>query len=171
MPTSKGVPGVLSALWGQVPSNMRLYAESLVGKESPITEADFSESDLEALRSTVRTASERGSKDYFSYHDYPVTEDPQHGAWWDTVKSSFTDPSFRGQTSVGQGNYHTDPEGNTIATDTYDWNSAKQAAELPIGDKLALIVRSLRDPLEIGNLMGNITGGSRPTRINLGNLK
>jgi len=167
MPMSKGIPEMM---WGQVPSNMRLYAESLAGKESPITEADFSESDLEALRSAVRAASERGSKDYFSYEDYPATEDPQQGAWLDTVKSSFTDPSFRGQTSVGQGNYHTDPAGNTIATDTYDWNAAKQAAELPTGDKLALIVQSLRDPLEIGNLMGNLAGGSRPTKINLGKL-
>ena len=42
--------GLLSSVYKKIPANMRIFAETLFGEEGPITEADYSEEDLQFLR-------------------------------------------------------------------------------------------------------------------------
>ena len=52
----------LSSLYGALPTNMRLFAEYMAGKEEPITERDFTAEELEFIRQQIAQQQQQNIK-------------------------------------------------------------------------------------------------------------
>lgn len=95
-----------------LPTPARLFLESMGGKRDPITEADFSPEELEAIRQLVeqpKTVKGVGYQDY----DPSMLEQPG--------LAGLLTPRGRVANSLGQFQYRKGPEGTTV-TDKYDFN-------------------------------------------------
>lgn len=93
-----------------LPTPARLYLETLAaGKREPITEADFSPQEIDAIQSLIAGAREPGS---VHYSDYGKDQPGLMG---------LLSPKGRVANSLGQFNYQQTPEG-TVVTDNYDFN-------------------------------------------------
>jgi len=102
--------GLLDDILGNVPTPVRLYYESVLrGKKDPITEGDFSDSELMAMRQLVGTNNAGGT----SYDNYKESDQPGI--------PGLLSPMGRVANSLGQFDYKADPEGITIS-DNYDFN-------------------------------------------------
>ena len=114
-----------------VPINARMFAQSLTGDTSPLTEADMNTADLDALRSAVSRAKADG-RSYFDYLDLDQADTPsrQRGIPFgepvtDMISRSLSDPAYRMKTTIGQAGFTDGHEGVTV-TDTYDFNGLNQ---------------------------------------------
>jgi len=95
-------------------------------------------------------------------------------------KKSFSDPSYRVKTSLGQFSYHTNDKGETIVTDSYDFNDAKELQDQnpTIIDKISNLVKyaSETDVNNYGmvrrfmSLFGSVQGKGADVTINLGKI-
>jgi hypothetical protein len=192
-----------------VPTNARLFGESLLGNTAPITEKDFSSEELQAmldlilkkstqdteretqLRSTVRSPESyaafpniKGGKDVsyddylkeknsklgtydktrgktsVQYNDYPDTAMPDTKGWMDSVKSSYTNPTYGVATSLGQFNAQ-DQDNHYQVQDQYNWNPSGPAS-------LSDLFEVLKRPEAIGNALMRLGPQvSRPVNINI----
>lgn len=102
---------MIDALMGATTPSKLFYDSVLRGKKEPITERDFSDTELQAMRGLVGTKPE-GS---IGYGDYGQTPFEQPGV------PGLATPQGRVANSLGQFNYKADPEGINIS-DNYDFN-------------------------------------------------
>jgi hypothetical protein len=123
--------------------------------------------------------------DRIDYEDYdktrelaaPQGEDQLEKPWWQMLKNSYDNPTYRMQTTVGGAGYETDPEGNTIINDKYDWNTnSAQYDDMRKGSKWDYLREHAGNPVAIGDMLGSIMAPAddpkvRQTRINLGKLQ
>jgi hypothetical protein len=117
-------------------------------------------------------------KPALEYNHYPdkVLGTLEQEGWTGMVGASFGRPGYRGATTIGSGNISQDEKGNTIISDTYDWNGGKQSTEATsLLDQLKMFGTNLGRPVALGNMLGNYLapadgGNTRPVRLNLGKI-
>jgi hypothetical protein len=105
-----------------LPTPARLYIEAMSGKQSPITEADFSKDELNAMRELMAVGNHGGGTDYGTYERAIPSPSLFNSPETTSVGlSGLLTPQGRVANSLGQFQYNRDPEGATI-TDQYDFN-------------------------------------------------
>ena len=118
-------------LYQQLPTNVRLYLEFLAGKDSPITEQDFTRDELEYMVNQLnkRNASptfdelfdEKSSVPVNAYYSEAVYDPENIGRFLETLQT----PEYRVQTSLGEYTGLKDDEGNfKRIVDAYNFNEA-----------------------------------------------
>lgn len=113
-----------------VPVNLRLLAKQFINPTT-VTEANFNQRELDALRDAVYNMNHTGNKKNIQYDDYPRTT--QGGGLQENplslIAKSFIDPGLATSYAVGRVNrIYKSPLGNTHLADTYNF---KPASEFP----------------------------------------
>lgn len=122
---------MFETLYQQLPTNVRLYLEFLAGKDSPITEQDFTRDELEYMVNQLnkRNASptfdelfdEKSSVPVNAYYSEAVYDPENIGRFLETLQT----PEYRVQTSLGEYTGLKDDEGNfKRIVDAYNFNEA-----------------------------------------------
>ena len=177
-----------------IPSNMKLFAQYMLGSNSPITEEDFTKEELQLMRSQILRQQaknqenedkwrnqvagmdqddpnfEMASKKLRSYEDTKdrTALDAYDDVDWDneSVLSSFSDPAYNLATTLGSYSAHQTPEG-LVVKDKYDWGDT-DTSKLSMGDKVKAILTadSVR---QAGNAIARTfrDSHSRPVEIKL----
>jgi hypothetical protein len=149
-----------------IPVNMRQYVSHLMGNRSPITESQFTPKDLDAIRFAINKSG-KGESGTFGYGDYSPAggstfASPSEGVV-DMLKSSFTDPAYRMETTLGQASYRRLPDGSYVVEDKYNFNAPSREIvnqELKKKNLLSLAADSYKERGISGilNLLGNVYG-------------
>ena len=170
------------------PINIEQYIGKLLGNRKTVTENDLWQSDLQALRNAV--GKKKTPEGIIEYGEYGPANEYQPSAWdegWghegpsalDALFSSYIDPKFRMETTLGAAKYHTDPNGDVIVQDTYDWGASPEYRDQKIkesGSKLGAVLQAYKTHGLTGgmNAAGNIFIGTdstgAPIRINIGKM-
>lgn len=124
-----------SLVKSMVPAQIRTFLGTLSGNRDPITEKDFTKSELEQARNAVIQSRERqtgkrftasgtpGKKDYKLEQSYdPSIKYEDYGKRMDSVRKDFSvgsDSAMRN--TLGRFSYEKTPEGRLIAKDNYDF--------------------------------------------------
>lgn len=171
-----------------VPVNAKTYVSALLGSRSGPSLADFTDSDLAVMRQTVRTAMQQNGgrpSGSFGYGQYrggkreAASEIDKPYGMLELAKKSFLDPSFRVETTIGQGRYSINDRNELEITDAYDFNRprgdvaqyANSEGLLQISKDMAGLVMHGRAPEALEtliNLVGPAAGESKPYTLNLG---
>jgi hypothetical protein len=117
------IQGVKNAL---IPVNVRQYVSHLTGNRSPITEAQFTPEDLDAIRYAIAKQG-GGASGLIGYGDYgpqgwSTFGDPKEGPL-DMLYKSYTDPAYRMETTLGGASYRRLPDGSYVVEDRYNFNA------------------------------------------------
>jgi len=118
-------------LYKQLPTNVRLYLEYLTGKDTPITEEDFTQDELEYMvnqlnkRDAAPTFDEifdkNSSVPVNAYYSEAVYDPENIGRFLETLQT----PEYRVQTSLGEYTGLKDDSGNfNKIVDAYNFNKA-----------------------------------------------
>jgi hypothetical protein len=128
-----------SVLRDLVPINMRQYAYTLAGGQSPLTEQDFSKDDLDTLKDAVERKIKQTGKmsGVIGYGDYAKdgTIAAENTGTLDTVSKSFSDPAFRLESTLGMARYTVNKKGEIEIHDAYDFNADKSLVDKSIREK------------------------------------
>jgi hypothetical protein len=177
-----------------VPTNARAYVRALAGARTPVDETFFQPEELAVIRDRVRSElepettqtplynSETGAENGLEVRYRPGapaggvnyrSPPSMGGAPADDVTTMMHSPDEIVNTTLGMFDYATQPNGDVIATDHYDFNTSRKLTLSEIA-KSALSTRSLAGaylPLrQLGGLMVPDDGNhGYPVRINLGN--
>lgn len=184
--------GILEDLYRQVPLNARLFADSLRGVTTPVTERDLRPDELAVLqgiydkrqrtlanetamiqrskfeddlkRDLIANAQKTAADKQVGYMGYHPTPDQYN--WLQSVYKTFTDPSYRIATSLG--NFGMENQGNNLRFyDKYNWNGDFATPINTLGDlwKQASFAR----PTETLNALAEMFAPkvSRPVEINI----
>ena len=178
--------GGSSVLTSVIPVNIRKFVSHLVGNKSPITEADFSQKDIQRLRESVRrkisqSGTPSGEIGYGDYGDSPHTYDFAMGQSGpvDMLVGSYTSPAFRLDTTLGMARYVVDENDDVIIEDRYNFNANREKINRILEDKgkfgTLLYAFKMNGYPGVLNAIGNIIGSTddeegTPVRINLGPL-
>jgi hypothetical protein len=169
-----------------IPVNMRMYLAHLTGDKTPLTEKNLWPSDLEAVkRAVARQMAKQPDAGVIGYGDYAPAPD-QFSSFADgpgilgIIGDSFSDPSFRLETTLGMARYQKDPSGNVVVRDRYNFNATRKQVQdaLDGRSKLGVLADALSKAGLPGllNAIGNIYGatddeGGTPVEINLGKVR
>jgi hypothetical protein len=165
------------------PAQVRTFASTLAGNREPITEKDFSESELQQIRDAIKRSRKRGSKS--STVDYPDYGDDKERQV-STFKDFSVLPGDAARNTLGRFRYEKTPEGRLVATDSYDFKDdlADRNPNIPkskdyegmsaLGKAGKLLVDSFNPkmgalttlPSRVGSAYVGKT--SRPVRLDLG---
>ncbi len=116
-------------LYQQLPTNVRLYLEFLAGKDTPITEQDFTADELQYMVNQLQSRDsaptfdelfdERQAVPVNAYYSEAVYNPENIGRFLETLQT----PEYRVQTSLGEYTGLKDEEGNfNKIVDAYDFN-------------------------------------------------
>ena len=121
-------------LWSRVPTNARLFLETIFGKKDRITEKDFKQDELKFIEDAIRTSMEfwndGRTKGAVKYEDW-LNNRVNPGWGLDTLWN----PNGRAMTSLGKFNYNYDAANDSYRVkDTYDFNprSGPSYGETPL---------------------------------------
>ena len=167
----------------RVPAQVRTFASTVAGNRDPITEKDFSDSELAQVQDAIKRSRKRGSKsqtvDYVDYGDDKARQ--QH-----TIKDFSVFPADAARNTLGRFKYEKTPEGRLVATDSYDFKDdlvdknpnipkSKDYEGLSALGKAAKLAKDSIDPKTGGmatlpSRIGSayIGKASRPVRLDLG---
>lgn len=117
-------------IYKQLPTNVRLYLEFLAGKDTPITEKDFTADELQYMVNQLQSRDSEPTFDELfdesravpvnAYYSEAVYNPENIGRFLETLQT----PEYRVQTSLGEYTGFKDEEGNfTKITDAYDFNA------------------------------------------------
>tara|TARA_Y100000310_G_scaffold314035_2_gene363047 strand:+ start:7737 stop:8261 length:525 start_codon:yes stop_codon:yes gene_type:complete len=173
----------------------------LLGSRGEITEENFTKKELEVLRETVKRSRQRmqrekesRAKDFefvglspratdigISYQDYPATQ-KLTGEFPSSIPSSlsslikrtsesFRDPATSLAMTIGLGDLSKDKKGNTIVTDTYNFNAASRE-ELNLAEVIRALTAggSLFGGMDVLGVLAVPRDEGRPININLGKI-
>ena len=147
------------------PTAGRTFLETVQGNKDEITEKNFNPAELAYLRNLIDSTGGRGNVQYFDYGNLARGQMKEGGARpMSTTPSmlSLGDVGGNIQTTLGRFTYATDPNGNLIVRDKYDFNPMSQnqgyaaAATGPFGMLHNYAERTVPQ------------GGGRNVNINLG---
>ena len=158
-------PTGLAGLYKKIPTNMRLLLENLVGKDTPITEKDFTNDELLQMvsdieRNTAFTSPTElkqqgvGVNAYAAPRGTRASEKFVDARYNDSLVRSFTDPRYTVATSLGR--YDAEDLGNQLRIrDEYNFN--KQQRDLPT-DPLSVLQHVFYSPELAGEYFANFIG-------------
>lgn len=108
-----------------VPTYVRTYGESVLGNRAPITENDFNEKELQALRSLITSPRKGDLPNVVGYYDYPKAnkELKNDGAFLGGGESYFDPNSTSLANTIGAFKYKKQPDGSYTIDDSYDWDA------------------------------------------------
>jgi len=87
MANGNGLPG----LYHKIPTNIRLFMEQVIGKDSPITEQDFTEEELEVMRDRMMAQEARNIKEEEGFRTaYERLNSPDYDLGWRMEQSPET---------------------------------------------------------------------------------
>lgn len=144
--------------FGPAPPALRLYAQTLAGDRSKITEDAFKPDELERLRGTAETALGKG-KSYFGYGDYGEKEPFAQGTH--AVYQALTDPAHSLAFTLGMANVKRNEDGSVAIKDRYHF-SAKPEKVQKLRDRPVELIKVLMEGLKnngllgVGNVLGNL---------------
>ena len=107
------------------PTSARTFLETVQGSREPITEANFSPAELQAIRQLIESTGGRGNVQYSDYANYMKQQRQEQGTIPMSLNPnilSMFDPIGNVQTTLGRFTYARDPSGNLVITDNYDFN-------------------------------------------------
>lgn len=183
-------PEMMPREFTPLPVNIKTYLSTLLGNRTGPSLSDFTPGDLDAIRRAAATSMKTTgqSQGTFGYGNYTGTartpgsrfDEPQ--GLWSLLMRSFTDPSFRAETTLGQAKYNVNDRGELEVRDTYNFNMprsevnayAQHEGGLQIWKDLTDLVRSGRgnEALETFiNMFGTSQEEGKPYTLNLGRLK
>jgi hypothetical protein len=161
-----------------VPVNMRAFVSHLTGNRDPITERDLSPADIKALQFAI-SKQQNPEQGVIGYGDYSPKGlagfDASQGPL-DILYSSYTDPSYRMETTLGSAKYKRLPDGSYVITDKYDFNAKRKDVREALSNRnfLTLLNDAFRANGLPGvlNLIGNTYGSTEdepgnPVRIQI----
>jgi hypothetical protein len=149
-----------------IPVNVRQYVSHLMGSRSPITEAQFTPEDLDAIRYAIakQGGGAAGSIGYGDYgpQGFSSFGDPREGPL-DMLYKSYTDPAYRMETTLGGASYRRLPDGSYVVEDRYNFNApSRQRVTNALREQglLSLANDAYRKNGLAGvlNLLGNVYG-------------
>jgi hypothetical protein len=171
-----------------IPSQVRTFAETVLGKRDPITEKNFNPAELQQIRNSIERSRARQQgkskiNETVGYEDYGDNTTMRQ-------KSTLTDfsvlPSDAARNTLGRFRYEKTPEGRLVATDKYDFLDdlvdknpniprSKDYENLSTLQKIGKLTTDTTNP-KIGGLstlpsrIGSAFVGatSRPVRVDLG---
>lgn len=111
-----------------IPAQVRTFASTLMGNRDPITEKDFTASELKQAKDAVVRSRERNAK---KLKDDPTVGYKDYGKNMDNTRQDSSigyDAAMRN--TLGRFKYEKTPEGRLVATDTYDFKD-DLAREVP----------------------------------------
>jgi hypothetical protein len=174
-----------------IPAQIRTFASTLAGNRDPITEKDFTQSELDQARSAImRSRTDQLKKfrkrkldETVGYQHYGDDEKRQK----DTMRDFSPLPQDAMRNTLGRFAYKKDPNGHLIATDSYDFKDdlvsenpkiprSKDYENLSTTEKIAKLAKDSLNVKEMGGLstlpsrVGSafIGKASRPVRLDLG---
>lgn len=174
-----------------IPAQIRTFASTLAGNRDPITEKDFTQSELDQARSAImRSRTDQLNKfrkrkldETVGYQHYGDDEKRQK----DTMRDFSPLPQDAMRNTLGRFAYKKDPNGHLIATDSYDFKDdlvsenpkiprSKDYENLSTTEKIAKLAKDSLNVKEMGGLstlpsrVGSafIGKASRPVRLDLG---
>ena len=146
-PMGEAIPSNVGSLYdvykNLVPVQIRTFAETLGGERSPITEKNFTEKELEQIKAAIGASRDRQTgrswiqekegQPLKQYYDKSVGYDDygQKKGRFDDLSIS---PNSAIRNTLGRFSYHKDPEGNLIATDSYDFYNDLPKRTRPTSD-------------------------------------
>lgn len=122
----------------EIPAHLRIFASTIMGDRSPITEGNFSPPELQAMRDLVSSNQKAPfyRKGAVTYGDYATAPTAFQDAAGTTDGRAHVGPLYGGfgfgnpaltavGNTVGQFNYKTAPDGSTHIDDNYSWGSGR----------------------------------------------
>lgn len=122
-----------------LPSDMRIFGQTLFGNREPISERDFSDEELANIRAAIVANQQRtgaASRGNVGYADYPKEEEigPGHAPI---------------QNTLGRFNYRVLPDGRTVVTDRYDFLNDERAPSVLAYERMSPTRRAVMAPLNM----------------------
>ncbi len=120
-----------------LPSDIRVFGQTLFGNRKPISERDFSDEELQNIRNAIAANQQRtGARGRGSvgYNDYPHFE--EIGPGYAPIEST-----------LGRFNYRTLPDGRTVVTDRYDFLNDERAPSVMEYERMSPGKRAVMAPL------------------------
>ena len=114
-----------------VPSNIRMFAKQFINPQ-PITERNFTQQELDAMRDAYYNSQHTGDKKTIQYDDYPRTT--KGGGLSESliplVAKSMVDKGLSTSYTLGRVNkiYHS-PQGNVHLSDIYNFKPSSEFAD------------------------------------------
>jgi hypothetical protein len=107
------------------PTSGRTFLETMQGNREPITEANYTPAELQALQNLIQLKG--GDKGSIQYKDYNKLGEAMRKGGTTPISmspslASMFDPLGALQTTVGRFNYAKNPQGNYVVVDDYDFN-------------------------------------------------
>ena len=161
-------PGrVAKAVRKVLPLNAAMYLQDMAGDKTPLTNADLSEPELNALRAAARKKGAGGTS--IGEDDYRTDYSQA------SLAQKLRNPDTRMATTIGGATLRKQgPGNNTQLTDTFDYNeySADDKTGRAFEGKSLLARNGLYSKLRyLGGIFGSADGEGAPVKVNLGNLK
>jgi hypothetical protein len=177
-----------------LPSQIRTFVSTLSGDTSPITEKNFSASEIKQMRDAVMRSKERQPTTKKVFKNGKVTEVPRaldptvdykdYGEDADRAVKDYSPlPSDAARNTLGRFRYEKTPEGRLVAHDSYDFKDdlvsegAPRSAEYEKLSKFEKAKKLAKDTVDLPNgllslpsRVGSafIGAKSRPVRVDLG---
>ena len=177
-----------------LPSQVRTFASTLSGDTSPITEENFSASEIKQMRDAVMRSKARQPSTKKVFKDGKVKEAPRtldptvdYEDYGDNAKRATLDysplPSDAARNTLGRFRYEKTPNGRLVAHDSYDFKDdlveegAPRSIEYEKLSTLEKIGKLAKDtvttPIGISSLPSRVGSAfigkkSRPVRVDLG---
>ena len=114
------------------PVDARTYFQTLFGNREPITERDFSSSELENIRAAIAASQARTgaqARGAVGYADYP--KGAQIGPGYEPI-----------ETTLGRFNYRQLPNGELVATDRYDFLNDERRPSVEDYERMGALQRA-----------------------------
>ena len=152
-----------------IPVNMRQFVSHLSGNRDPLTEKDFTASDLETLRAAIERVG-GGNAGVIGYGDYKPSGFSDFFGFQgpiDVILNSYADPAYRLETTLGMAAYKRLPDGSYVVKDKYNFNAPSKDFVKKHVNKRGGVPSTLLDSYThaggmpgILNALGNIYGSS-----------
>jgi glutaredoxin-related protein len=118
------------------------------------------------LENKIKSYEDTRNKTSMSPRDYASKDYVHEGGWAGSIIRSFTDPSYRAGTTLGQFNVIQQEDGNVSIQDTYNWTKAPKTISL---GEFVGSVKAVKSPEQLGNLFMRLLkpGTNREVNIKL----
>jgi len=153
---SEGVEKAGSNLLESGTSEFRFFLQNYFKPGSTVSEDNLNETDIRILRDTVAKAKEEG-RSFVDYEDFQST---QGTVLKGSMLTGLFNPELRMARTLGGFQFKEDKDGNTIVTNTYNFNPGPKRKEYleavregKTMEGLEVLLESATDPVELASIL------------------